>query len=52
MDLKGKLIICYMYNVYGVLSIIFGINLSLSEMLIVLDIVELNIYFYKGYIYD
>lgn len=52
MDLKGKSIIRYTYNAYGVPSITLGTNLSSSETLIASDIAELNIYLYKGYIYD
>ena len=52
MYLKGKSIIRYTYNAYGVPSITLGTNLSSSETLIASDIAELNIYLYKGYIYD
>src|SRR5690554_4505037 len=52
MDLKGKLIIRYMYNVYGVPNITLDTKLSSSETLIASHITELNIYLYKGYIYD
>lgn len=51
-DLNGKEFINYTYNAYGVPSITLGTNLNPSEMIIASDLAQLNIYLYKGYIYD
>lgn len=51
-DLYGKQYVTYKYTAYGVPIPEEGTNLTTQEKTIATDLKRLNIYLYKGYIYD
>lgn len=51
-DSKGKVLVSYHYEAFGVPTITIGSNLNAHETTIAQELSILNIYLYKGYIYD